>query len=63
MEAGVPYSSLRTGKARTRPFRVVKFALDFPREELFNRINCRVGAMMEAGLEAEARGGVPSATS
>lgn len=59
MEAGVPYSSLRTGKARTRPFRVVKFALDFPREELFNRINCRVGAMMEAGLEAEARGVYP----
>lgn len=55
MEAGVPYSSLRTGQARVRPFKVVKFALDFPREELFGRINRRVEAMMEAGLEDEAR--------
>lgn len=59
MEAGVPYSSLRTGQARVRPFKVVKFALDFPREELFGRINRRVEAMMEAGLEDEARGVYP----
>lgn len=55
MEAGVPYSSLRTGRVKKRPFRVVKFAIDFPREELFARINRRVDAMMEGGLLEEAR--------
>lgn len=55
MQAGVPYSSLRTGKVKTRPFRIVKMALDFRRDELFNRINRRVDAMIESGLENEAR--------
>lgn len=55
MQAGVPYSSLRTGKVKARPFRIVKMALDFEREELFNRINRRVDAMIESGLENEAR--------
>ena len=59
MEAGVPYSSLRTGKAKTRPFNVVKFAFDYPRDELFDRINRRVEAMMESGLEDEARAVYP----
>lgn len=55
LEAGVPYSSLRTGLAKERPFRVVKFALNYPREELFARINRRVDAMIEGGLVEEAR--------
>ena len=55
MQAGVPYSSLRTGRAKERPFRIVKMALDYEREELFDRINRRVDAMVEAGLEQEAR--------
>lgn len=55
MQAGVPYSSLRTGKSKKRPFRIVKMALDYDREVLFNRINRRVEAMMVAGLEQEAR--------
>ncbi len=55
MQAGVPYSSLRTGRVKTRPFRIVKMALDYEREVLFNRINRRVDAMVEAGLEQEAR--------
>ncbi|RYY67427.1 MAG: tRNA (adenosine(37)-N6)-dimethylallyltransferase MiaA [Chitinophagaceae bacterium] len=42
-----------------RPFTVQKFVLDVPREELYDRINRRVLAMMEAGLEAEARGLYP----
>ena len=54
MQAGVPYSSLRTGKAKERPFRIVKMALDFEREVLFDRINRRVEAMIAAGLEQEA---------
>ncbi len=59
MEAGVPYSSLRTGREKVRPFRVVKFAFDYPREELFERINRRVDAMMANGLLEEARAVYP----
>ena len=54
MQAGVPYSSLRTGMVKERPFRIVKMALDFEREVLFDRINRRVEAMIAAGLEQEA---------
>ena len=54
MQAGVPYSSLRTGMVKERPFRIVKMALNFEREVLFDRINRRVEAMITAGLEQEA---------
>lgn len=54
-EAGRPYSSLLTGRKVRRPFRILKFSLDMPREELFNRINRRVDSMIAAGLEDEAR--------
>lgn len=54
-EAGVPYSTLRTGRAKERPYDVIKFMIDHTREELFGRINRRVDAMMAAGLEDEAR--------
>jgi tRNA dimethylallyltransferase len=33
--------------------------VDYPREELYERINRRVDLMMEAGLEAEARAMLP----
>ena len=55
LQAGVPYSTLRTGKAKPRDFEIVKIALNLPREELFDRINRRVDAMVEQGLEEEAR--------
>ena len=55
LQAGVPYSTLRTGKAKPRDFEIVKIALNLPREELFSRINRRVDAMVEQGLEEEAR--------
>jgi tRNA dimethylallyltransferase len=54
-EAGVPYSSLRTGKVKERPFRIVKIGLNMERQLLFERINSRVDKMIELGLEAEAR--------
>lgn len=54
LQAGVPYSSLRTGEAKERPFRIVKMAIDHTRENLFNRINARVDAMIAEGLEQEA---------
>lgn len=55
IEAGKPYSTLRTGEAKTRPFRVVKMMIDYPREELFDRINRRVEAMVDNGFVEEAR--------
>lgn len=55
MEAGVPYSSLCTGRRRKRPWRIVKMAIDMPRENLFARINDRVAAMIKSGWEKEAR--------
>lgn len=55
LEAGVPYSSLRTGQTRQRDFEAVKFIIDRPREELFDRINRRVDKMVAEGMEDEAR--------
>ena len=55
IEAGAPYSSLRKGAMKERPFRTVKMMIDHPREELFRRINGRVDRMMAEGLEEEAR--------
>ena len=54
LQAGVPYSSLRTGQVKQRPFRIIKAALDYDRETLFARINRRVELMVEAGLVDEA---------
>jgi tRNA dimethylallyltransferase len=59
LEAGKPYSSLLTGEKRQRPFHILKFAIDYPRELLFNRINLRVEQMMEQGLLEEARRALP----
>ena len=54
LEAGQPYSSLRTGTVKERPFKTVKMMIDYPRETLFDRINRRVDAMIEAGFIEEA---------
>ena len=54
-QTGKPYSTLRTGKAKQRPFNIIKVGLNMERELLFNRINHRVDAMIEQGLEQEAR--------
>ena len=54
-QAGVPYSTLRTGTAKQRDFNIVKLALNIEHNELFDRINRRVDRMLEAGLEQEAR--------
>ena len=55
LEAGRPYSTLRTGKCKERPFMAIKMAIDMPRDMLFDRINRRVEAMLGQGLEEEAR--------
>lgn len=55
LESGVPYSSLRTGTVKERPFNIITMMIDYPREELFDRINRRVNEMIANGLEEEAR--------
>ncbi len=59
LEAGVPASSLRTGKTKTRPFDTLKLCIDMPREILFGRINSRVETMMASGMLEEARAVYP----
>ena len=54
-QAGVPYSTLRTGMAKPRDFIIIKLALNIERQQLFTRINTRVDRMIAAGLEQEAR--------
>jgi tRNA dimethylallyltransferase len=54
-QAGAPYSSLRTGMAKQRDFKIIKLVLNIERDQLFARINHRVDRMIEAGLEQEAR--------
>ena len=53
MESGCKYSELRTGQTKIRPFRILKFAIEFPRDILFERINSRVDKMIEQGIIAE----------
>ena len=70
LTTGKPYSSLLTkspishqpsaisnhqSPITRRPFRIVKVALERPREELYARINARVHQMIANGLEQEAR--------
>lgn len=55
LEAGRPYSILRSGQKTPRPFQIVKVAIDMPREMLFDRINRRLDTMINAGLIEEAR--------
>ena len=52
---GHPYSSFLTKERKQRPFHIVKIGLKRERQELFERINNRVDAMMDAGLLDEAR--------
>ena len=52
---GQTYTSFRRRERRQRPFRIVKIALNRPREELYERINRRVDQMMSDGLLDEAR--------
>lgn len=52
---GRPYSSFLTKERKQRSFHIVKIGLKRERKELFERINNRVDAMMDAGLLDEAR--------
>lgn len=52
---GRPYSSFLTKQRKPRPFNIIKMGLRRERQDLFDRINRRVDAMMEDGLLDEAR--------
>ncbi|MDO4462406.1 MAG: tRNA (adenosine(37)-N6)-dimethylallyltransferase MiaA [Bacteroidia bacterium] len=58
-QAGKPYSELRTGSRKQRPFDIRMIVLDRPREELFERIGLRVEKMVDEGLIDEARALLP----
>ena len=69
LSTGRPFSSFHTGQRKERPFRIVKIGLQRERQELYERIERRVGQMMADGAMDEARrvmslvaddGGTPS---
>jgi len=53
--SGQPYSSFKSKKAVQRPFQTIYIGLEWPREELYHRINSRVDQMMEQGLLEEVK--------
>lgn len=53
-QSGRTYTSFRKGTVKQRPFRIVKIGLNLPREEMYERINARVLAMVNEGLMDEA---------
>lgn len=56
---GKQYSSFRKSAGNKRPFRIVKFGLNLPREVLYNRINQRVDVMVQQGLVEEVKSLLP----
>ncbi len=52
---GKTYTSFRTQTQKSRPFRIVRVGLRRNREQLFERINQRVDAMMRQGLMDEVK--------
>lgn len=52
---GQPYSSFRSGVGKERDFIPILIGLEWPREELYARIDQRVDLMLEQGLIEEAK--------
>jgi tRNA dimethylallyltransferase len=59
ISSGRPYSAQRIGPRQREDLRILRFALDLPREELYARIDARVDRMIADGLEEEARSLLP----
>ncbi len=53
--SGKKYSSMRQGTNKENYFKVSRFVIDHPRENLYARINLRVDLMINEGLIEEAR--------
>jgi tRNA dimethylallyltransferase len=54
--SGLPYSSFLGKKQKRNDFDLFNFAIDWPREQLYERIDLRVSKMMQAGLLEEVSG-------
>jgi tRNA dimethylallyltransferase len=52
---GKSFTSFRQKNAVARPFSVIRFVIDHPREQLYERINKRVDLMIENGLFDEVK--------
>ncbi len=55
LSTGVPYSFFRKGTPVKRPFKIIKLGLNRNRDELYERIDARMDAMLESGLVEEAK--------
>ncbi|MCQ2607384.1 MAG: tRNA (adenosine(37)-N6)-dimethylallyltransferase MiaA [Bacteroidales bacterium] len=55
VQTGKTYTELRKENKKTRPFKIVKIALNRERDELYERINQRVDQMICDGLEQEVK--------
>jgi len=55
MSTSKTYSEFRKSKSDIRPFKILKYCLDRPREELYQRIDARMEAMLAEGLVDEAK--------
>ncbi|MGV3611226.1 MAG: tRNA (adenosine(37)-N6)-dimethylallyltransferase MiaA [Fluviicola sp.] len=51
----IPFTTWRKNDLPKRPFEVIRFVINHPREVLYDRINQRVDLMIEAGLIDEVR--------
>jgi tRNA dimethylallyltransferase len=52
---GKSFTSFRQKNALARPFSVIRFVIDHPREQLYERINKRVDLMIDNGLIEEVK--------
>ena len=59
LSSGQPYSAFLQQARTPRPFTPIYLLLEWPRPQLYARIEARVEAMIAAGLEAEARRCLP----
>ncbi len=53
--SGKPMSELKGKNDHTLPYKVIRFVLNYPREQLYERINLRVDTMMNEGLLEEVK--------
>ena len=56
---GQTITSFQKNNVKQRDFDIIQICLDMPREQLYNRINARVDAMMEDGLLEEVKSLTP----
>ena len=59
---GKKVSELKQGLKKNNPFNTIRFAIEWERDTLYNRINQRVDSMMEEGLLEEVQSLLPQRT-